>query len=199
MPIPSAHRSSRLPRLRADASGATAVEFALVAGPFFALLGAIIQVGLVIWAQQNLDFVFQRAIRGVLTGAFQQSNAQGQPAATLLSALRDTMCGTGTGLTPVVFKCSSVKIDLTSTTSFAKGAPTYPIDAATRDWSAGFGTNYACAAPGTIVVATAAVKLPVLFWLLDGDLANFADGSKLLMATSVFRTEPYATAGNSPC
>lgn len=182
-----------------DACGTTAIEFALVSLPFFALLGAIIQIAFMIWAQQNLDFVFQKAIRSVFTGTFQQKYPQNLPAATLLANLQTTMCGSNQSPMAVVFNCSAVKIDLTLGANFATSTPAYPINPTTKDWNSGFGTNYTCAAPGTIVVATAAVKFPVFFGLLNAGLANFVDGSKLLMATAVFRTEPYATAGASPC
>jgi Flp pilus assembly protein TadG len=193
------HHHTTFERMLSDARGATAIEFALVALPFFALLGAIIQVAFMIWAQQNLDFVFQKAIRTVFTGTFQQKYSQSLPTATLLADLQATMCGSSSAPMAVVFNCSAVKIDLTLGTNFTSSTPVYPVNATTKDWNSGFGTNYTCAAPGTIVVATAAVKFPVFFGLLNAGLANFADGSKLLMATSVFRTEPYATAGTSPC
>ena len=193
-------RNSSLPsRLLRDARGATAVEFGLVALPFLALLGAIIQVAFMIWAQQNLDFVFQRTIRTVFTGTFQQQYPQSLPAATLLSDLQSAMCGSGSSPNVFVFNCAGVKLDLTIASSFANSTPAYPVNASTGNWNSTFGTNYTCAAPGSIVIATAAVKFPVFFGLLNAGLSNFADGSKLLMATAVFRTEPYASSGTSPC
>lgn len=200
MPSPAVpRRPSSLPRLIGDARGATAVEFGLVAVPFIALLGAILQVAFTTWAQQNLEFVFQRATRSVFTGKFQMNNDQTATDAKLLTALQNSMCGTGTSSTPVVFNCAAVKLDISIGTNFATSAPVYPVNAATKDWNANFGTNYTCAAPGSIVIATAAVKSPIFLSLLAPGFANFADGSRLLMATAVFRTEPYALAGKSPC
>lgn len=186
-------------RLLADRSGSTAVEFGLVAMPFLALLAGIIQVAFMIWAQQNFDFVFQRTARTLFTGQFQQNNNESASAATLLAALKTSMCGSGTSATPVIFNCSAVKLDVTLGTNFASSTPVYPVDPSTRDWSAGFGTHYACAAPGSILIATAAVKFPIYFGLMNTIFANFADGSKLLESTAVFRTEPYTSTTNSPC
>ena len=188
-----------LPRLIGDASGATAVEFGLVALPFLSLLAAIIQVAFMIWAQQNFDFVFQKTIRSLFTGQFQSNNDQTATAAVLLSALKTNMCGSGSTATPVVFNCSGVKIDLSLGTNFASSTPASPINPSTRDWSSTFGTHYTCAAPGSIVIATAAVKFPLFFGGLNSVFGNFADGSKLLQSTSVFRTEPYASSSTSPC
>ena len=192
-------RRSLLPRLLGDASGATAIEFGLVALPFLALLAAIIQVALVIWAQQNLDFVFQKTARTLFTGQFQESHDQTAAAAALLSALESSMCGSGATATPAIFSCSNVKIDISLGTNFASSTPTAPIDPSTRDWAANFGTHYACVAPGSILIATAAVKFPLFFGGLNAVFANFADGSKLLESTAVFRTEPYTSASSSPC
>ncbi len=200
-PVPA--RASRIARLLGDTRGVSAVEFGLVCLPFLALLGGIIQIAFIMWAGQNFDFAFQKAVRTLFTGQFQQGNSQSATAATLLSALRTNMCGTGTTASPVLFDCSAVKIDITlgagQGSTFAGSAAPYPIDPATRDWAANFGTHYACAAPGAIVIATAAVKFPVVFKLLAAGLSNFSDGSKLLESTAVFKTEPYAASSSSPC
>lgn len=180
-----------------DTRGATAVEFGLVCVPFLALLGAILQVAFSIWATQNFDFVFQKTARSLFTGQFQQNNSQSASAATLLAALKTSMCGTGTSVT--VFDCSGVKLDIALGTNFASATPATPVDPTTRDWSSGFGTRYACAGPGTIVVATAAAKFPVFFGALNLGFSSFADGSQLLMSTAVFRTEPYSAGSASPC
>ncbi len=198
-PVPP--HASALPSLLEDASGATAVEFALVAVPFFALLGAIIQIAFMTWAQENLDFTFQKAARAVFTGQFQQANAgTGGTAATLLTAIRNSMCGpTSKNGVTTVYSCSGLKVDLKLGTNFAATTFSPPVDPSTRTWSTGFGTNYACASPGTIVIATAAVEFPLFFRLWNGGLSSFSDGGVLLQSTAVFRTEPYTTAGNSPC
>lgn len=192
-----------LGRALGDTRGATAIEFGLVCLPFLALLGATIQVAFVIWAAQNFDFAFQKAARSLFTGQFQQNNSQSGTSAALLAALQANMCGSGASATPVLFNCSAVRIDISvgasSGSSFNGSAAPAPIEPTTRDWATGFGTHYACAAPGQIVIATAAVKFPIIFGLLNAGLSNFADGSKLLESTAVFRTEPYAAASRSPC
>jgi pilus assembly protein Flp/PilA len=178
--------------------GATAVEFALVCAPFLALLGATIQTAFSIWATQNFEYQFQKTARTLFTGQFQQANSQSADSATLLAAFKSAMCGSGSATTMTVFDCSNIKIDISLGTNFASSTPIRPVDPTTRDWSSGFGSHYACAGPSTIVVATAAVKFPVFFGALNRAFSSFADGSQLLMSTSVFRTEPY-TAGSSPC
>ena len=185
---------SSAPGLLHDQRGAVAVEFALVALPFFALLATIIQVAFTIWAQQNLEFVLERTVRSMFTGQFQTANDQSKDAATLLAALQASLCGSNNAPTSVLFNCSAVKLDVRLGTSFGGIVPSPPVDPATKNWSTGFGTHYTCAPPSAIVIATAAVKFPVFFNALTGSFMDFGDGSSLLQSTAVFRTEPYGTS-----
>ncbi|MBI3677964.1 MAG: pilus assembly protein [Proteobacteria bacterium] len=57
-----------------DSSGATAVEFALTAPAFFALVAGIIEVGIVLWSQLSLQ--------------------QGVEAAARCASVNKTLCGT---------------------------------------------------------------------------------------------------------
>ena len=54
--------------------GATAVEFALVALPFLAILFAIIELALNFWVTQVLENAVSDASRRIYTGQFQQEN-----------------------------------------------------------------------------------------------------------------------------
>ena len=183
-------RTASIRFLRRD-SGATAVEFGLVATPFLALLGAIMQTAYMMWAQQNLDFALQGAARSLLTGQFQVAHSGSTDQASLLSALKASMCGSGMS---TAFSCANLKLDVTVASSFATTAPPQAVDPGTKTWSTVFGTHYSCAPPGAIVIATAATKFPMYFSLLNTGLSRFSDGSALLEATTVFRTEPYGTS-----
>ncbi len=185
-------------KLRGDSTGAAAVEFALVSVPFLALLGALIQTAFSIWASQNFDYEFQKTARTLFTGQFQQQNNQSVNAAVILAAFKNNMCGSGSSSVVTMFNCNNVRVDISLGTNFAASVAAQPVDPNTRDWSSGFGSHYSCAKPGTIVVATAAVKFPVFFGSLNSAFSSFADGSQLLESTAVFRTEPYS-AGASPC
>lgn len=190
-------------RFLRDAGGAAAVEFALVALPFLALVGAVFQIAFQIWATQNFDRALQNAVRTIFTGQFQAVNAGQTDAATLLGSLKTTMCGTGAGTIPTVFNCQNVKIDVATASTLGGASAATPINAATGTWNTSFGTNYACAKPGTIVIVTAAVQFPTLFNLMGLGTRQFTTGagagSSLLTSTAVFRTEPYQITGASPC
>jgi Flp pilus assembly protein TadG len=182
-----------------ETSGAAALEFALVALPFLALAGAILQIALQIWAAQNFDHAVQSAVRTLFTGQFQVANSGQTDAAKLLGALKTTLCGTSTAPVSTVFNCQNVKLDVAVSSSFAASQPASAVNAATGTWNADFGTKYACAKPGAIVTVTAAVPFPTFFSMLGLNMKTFADGSHLLMSTAVFRTEPYQAASASAC
>ena len=61
-------------RFRGNQRGSAAVEFALVAPLFFALLFAIIETGLVFFASQSLETALQDSARAIMTGQAQISN-----------------------------------------------------------------------------------------------------------------------------
>lgn len=58
----------KLKRLHRSDSGATAVEFALVAGPFFYVLGCICETGLMLFTEYVIQNSVQEAARMVRTG-----------------------------------------------------------------------------------------------------------------------------------
>ncbi|WP_342636489.1 TadE/TadG family type IV pilus assembly protein [Methylobacterium nonmethylotrophicum] len=187
----------------ADCRGTAAVEFALVAMPFLGLVGAIVQIAFQIWAAQNFDRALQNTVRTIFTGQFQIANAGQSDAATLLGLLKTTMCGPATAAIPAVFNCQGVKLDVKTVSSFAGGTAPNPVNTSAGTWTASFGTNYACAKPGTIVMVTAAVPFPTFFNLLGLDTRRFTSGAEsgsgLLTSTAVFRTEPYQMTGAAGC
>lgn len=184
---------------RADRRGAAAVEFALVALPFLSILGAIVETAFTIWASQNLDFALQRAVRPIMTGAFQTANAGQADPVTILGRLKATMCGSGSGTVVTLFDCQNLKLDVYVSTSFAAGASPSVFNAQSQSWNSNAGTQYTCPQAGAIVIVSAAVKFPVFFSFLKLGSQTFADGSRLMQSIAVFRTEPFQVASTTAC
>jgi Flp pilus assembly protein TadG len=182
-----------------DTDGASAVEFALVSVPFILAVGAIFQICLINWASQNLDESLQKAARTIYTGNFQTSNKSERSSDALIQSLKDSICGATAPNSGRVFGCADLKIDVSTSTSFASSKSAMAFDEQTGTWSKDFGTRYSCAKPGDIVVITAALKYPVAFRFLNIGFSSFEDGSRLIMSTVVTRTEPYDTSSGSPC
>jgi hypothetical protein len=186
-------------RVRQDISGASAVEFALVSGPFIAIIGALFQFCLIVWANQNLDEALQRSARTLYTGGFQSSNKSQKDTQALLTMLRNSICGGVSQVGATVFGCSGLKLDIAVVSNFSAGKVPKIIDDQTGTWSKDFGGGYACAKPGDIVVVTAAVKYSLAFRYLNFGFDSFGDGSSLIVSTVVMRTEPYDTSSGSAC
>ncbi|MCJ2033187.1 TadE/TadG family type IV pilus assembly protein [Methylobacterium sp. J-068] len=185
-------------QVRRDISGASAVEFALMSGPFISIIGAFFQFCLIVWANQNLDEALQRSARTLYTGGFQSSNKSLKDTQALLTLMRNSICGSSqVGAT--VFGCSGLKLDIAVVSNFSAGNVPKIIDDQTGTWSKDFGGGYACAKPGDIVVLTAAVKYALAFRYLNFGFDSFGDGSSLIVSTVVMRTEPYDTSSGSAC
>src|ERR1700758_2560919 len=102
-------------RLAASESGATAVEFALVAAPFLALLVALLQTAMVFFAARMLDEITEEASRYVMTGQAQTANMSA-------SQFRTHVCTGDAVLTKLVsalFTCNNFLINAQSYTNFA--------------------------------------------------------------------------------
>lgn len=175
--------------------GATAVEFALVALPFFALVFAIIETALAFWAGQILDTALANATRSVYTGSFQGKNPSASGNAQILANLRNAMCypngDTTANANVTIFDCGAVKIEVLAADQFSAITANDPIDAGTGDWAKDFGTRYTTPQPGQAVIVQAAVKFPVFATLLNPSQSSFKDGTRVLRATVAFRAEPY--------
>jgi len=89
-------------------SGATAVEFALLGVPFFALLYAMIEVSILYFATANLDSVVSEAGRLIRTG-------QAQSSGMTEAQFKDYICGELT----LISNCQeNLRIDVRNFTSF---------------------------------------------------------------------------------
>lgn len=196
-PIPLAGLLRRFVR---DDQGAYAVEFGLISGVFIATVVALLQFMLVFLARDSLDAALQAASRTVLTGSFQQANAGSKDQATILANLKALMCGGSTAPSAVIFNCADLKVDVNVASSFASSSSSSSaVDSNTGNWSPSFGTNYSCPSPSSIAVIRAAVRYPVLARALAFGLSDFADGSILLQAATVFRVEQYQSGSSSAC
>lgn len=167
-----------LSRFRRNQDGATAVEFALVATPFFALLFAIIETAVVFFVSQAMDTAVETAGRLIRTGQAQQD---GTSAAAFKTAICNQMGG--------ILDCTSgLKVDVRKYTNFGSIDLGTPVDGSgnlkvTENYQTGHG--------GDIVVVRAYYEWPVLVNLLGNGLGNLPDGKHLMVATAAFRNEPF--------
>lgn len=168
----------------ADHRGAAAVEFALVAVPFLALLCVVVESAMMTFAQQTLDTAMGRATRVLRTGAFQDAANGTDPG----ERLRRTMCAGGV----VFFRCDDLKLDLTRSASFSNTQVATPYDSQKKTWAVGFGTTFQCPQGDDVVALRAAVPVLRLFSFMDFTRQSMGGNLQLLVATAIFRAEPYS-------
>jgi Flp pilus assembly protein TadG len=165
--------------------GATAVEFALVAAPFLALLVAILQSALVFFASRVLDEVTEEASRYIMTGQAQQGGVS-------QSGFKTYVCtGSNTSaLVSALFTCSNIMINVQNYSDFASASTTSP----TLTFNNGNVSNtwsYNTGNPGDIIVVQVMYQWPVVLGPLSMNLSNLSNGNRLLVSTAVFKSEPY--------
>jgi Flp pilus assembly protein TadG len=178
-----------LMRFRRNQDGATAVEFALVAAPFFALMFAIIETALLFFADQTFDTAVSSAARLIRTGQAQEAgmSASDFKAAICNPDLAQDRSGLG-----ALFDCSKIKIDVKTYSNFSDISLTPPIDPTTKELNVT--ENYQPGVGGNIVVVRAYYEWPTFVPGLGNNLADMPDGTHLLVATAAFRNEPFPTS-----
>jgi Flp pilus assembly protein TadG len=166
-------------RFQTDQSGATAVEFGIVAVPFFALLFAILETALAFFAAQTLETAVTNASRLVRTG---QAQDQGLTAQTF----KDKVCQQ----LDFLFSCqANLYIEVKTYPSFGSIDLSVPVDANGNLKTNGY--TYTPGHGGDIVVVRAYYEWPVFVNKLGNNMSSMPNGSHLLAATAAFRNEPF--------
>lgn len=171
--------TSRLRALVRDESGVTAVEFGLLAIPFFAIILAILQTAIMFLATQVLDSAVEDASRKVRTG---------EGKAYTLSDFRTYMCG----FTFNLIDCNQIKIKSEVIAGFDTISYAVPqtCNATTCTWT----TSWEGYDPGvrrSVVQVSAYYRYPLMVTLPYFNLKNQPDNYRLISAIRVFRNEPY--------
>jgi Flp pilus assembly protein TadG len=159
-----------------DQQGVAAVEFALIAFPFFAILFAIIEICLVFFAGQLLEKAVQDTTRVILTG-------QAQQASMTEAQFKQKVCDQVT----MLLDCSKLYVDV-------KNYPTFGAVTSSNPISNGNLVNnftFQPGGPGDIVIARVMYPWQLFVPTMGLNLSNMNNNVRLLMATTVFRTEPY--------
>jgi Flp pilus assembly protein TadG len=163
-----------------DTKGANAVEFALVAAPFIALLVGIIQIFLVFFGQQLLQQVVQQSARQIMTGQVQTAGmTKAQFASVVCAQVR------------IIFTCGNLMISVQSSSDWSTlsaAAPTLTFNSSgnvTNTWP------YNPGGPTDKVILEVIYQWPVFMGPLGFTLANLSNGNRQITATAAFQNEPY--------
>jgi Flp pilus assembly protein TadG len=193
MPAAAIQKLVRSPALAAASrdfircrKGATAVEFALVATPFIALLVAIVQTILVFFAQRILDEVTEEASRYIMTGQAQTGGVTQSGFANYLCTSANT-----SSLVGALFTCSNIMINVQNYAAFAAANTSTPTLTFNPNGTVSNNWSYNAGNAGDVVVVQVMYQWPVVLGPLNFKLGNLSNGNRLLISTAVFKNEPY--------
>lgn len=180
-------------RFKNDENGATAIEFAFVALPFFALLFGILELAVIFFINSALVHATSEAGRIIRVGNFQNCGAADE--------FRELVCENMNNMN----NCSrNLRIDVLSGDSFKEITfdDIDPIKPLEQDVNGNRvipqvdnGTFIQTVAGDTIVVRSALhyrLALPPLLTRLDSPRGS---GGRTMIATTAFRNEPFPIQG----
>ncbi len=157
--------------------GATSIEFALVAFPFFGLMFAIVEIGLTMFASMTLETATQMSARLIRTGIAQSQTMNS-------TAYKQTICDR----VGILFDCGKIKIDIRTISTFDSTVPP-ALDADGKMNDQNF--LYLPGKGGDIVLVRTFYEWPSLGKLVYFSLQNTGNGTFLMSASAAFKNEPF--------
>jgi Flp pilus assembly protein TadG len=177
-PIGHIRRFAR--RFRLARRGAAAVEFAMLALPFFGLICGIIEIGMIYVVATTLEDATNSAARQIRTGQLQSS---GSNTAVGFVGL---ICGQ---LSWLGSNCSAnLNVDVRTFSSFSSVTAPQPVQNGKFQASA---LTYSTGGPGDIVVVRAYYQWALYTPLMNQALDTLSGGKTLITSAATFRNEPY--------
>jgi len=169
-----------LARFRRARDGAAALEFALIAPPFFLLIFALVEVTMMGFAQTSLDFAVSETSRRIRIGEVQTDGLTA-------TALRSDMCETMNWILNTSCE-GNLYLDVERYESYTDITNSNPISGgAFNDSNFGFQPG----APSDLIMVRAYYRWGVITPWFENFLANVSDGSRILTSSIMFRNEPF--------
>jgi Flp pilus assembly protein TadG len=163
---------------RKNRDGATAVEFALVAGPFFFFLMALIEIAAVFFAETVIENAVLESARLIRTGQLQSG---GGGAAGFRTEVCDRI--------EVIANCNEMVFEVAVFDDFDSINPTPPI--AEDGTLNGGNMGYDAGRSGDIVLVRVYYSYPLIMPNMFGAASNLPDNRRLIQSSTVFRNEPF--------
>jgi Flp pilus assembly protein TadG len=169
-------------RMRHDEKGVTAVEFALIAAPFFALIIALLETALVHMTTLDLENAVKDASRQIRTG-------QAQEASLSAEQFKDLVCAK-TVLIPSCKANPDLLVDVRSYDNF-ESIEIDPSDLYDEDGNFTGGSDFNMGAGLKVVVIRTYYRMKLLAQIPTIGLANAGPNHRMIDAVTVFRNEPF--------
>jgi len=163
----------RVKQLASQDDGVTVIEFALLAFPFFALLGAILETGLFLLGSQVFDSAVDDAARSIMIGQAESYSPDD---------FRDKICEHTFGL----IDCPAIRLRTRPISSFSSATTTAPVDI-DGNWI--LGQQFDSGNPNDVILVEAYYKGNTFFGF-DYGFSKFGN-SLVISSARVFMNEPY--------
>jgi Flp pilus assembly protein TadG len=171
---------------RAD-EGATAVEFAFVAVPFFILIFTLVGFSLYFLMSNSIDKGMDTTSRQLRTGQAQKSNMT-------VNEFKQAICNSGGAW----ISCNKVQVFVQKFANWTDVTPQQCLNASgavvTNSASGGDQIAQYSGTASEIVLVTTCYKWEFTQNLPFVKLGNMSDGSTMMQTATAFRTEPYSTS-----
>lgn len=178
------NRLSKLFRFKQNEDGATAIEFAMVAAPFFILVFMLIGFAMYFFVMNSLDKGMDQTSRLVRTGQAQKSNMT-------VNGFKQAVCDGAGGW----IKCNKVQVFVQKFADWNSVAPQACLNSSgaqvTNSASGSDPIATYSGASSNIVVVTTCYKWEFAQSIPYVKLGNMSDGSMMMQTATAFRTEPY--------
>lgn len=180
----SAKRGSILQHLRSfrrAQDGHAAVEFAIVAAPFFFMLFAMMELAIIFTISTTLDDGMRLAARRIRTGEIQTAGGANQ------TAFKNEVCANMVWLTT---HCQThLSIDVRTYASFAASTPPNPVQA-NGTFNNG-ALTFTPGGPEEIVLVRGFYRWPLFTPFLSQALGKLSNNEAVVTSAATFRNEPY--------
>lgn len=165
---------------RVARQGATIVEFALIAPAFLAMLIAIFETTLFLFAQSTLQNAAVQAGRLFMTG-------QAQNAGTTQTQFQNEICP----MISALFTCSNLMVNVQAYSDFSGANASAPTLTYNGNGTVSNSWSYTAGTPGQVMVVQLIYQWPIVGGPFGYVLSNLGNGSTEMMGVTAFRVEPY--------
>lgn len=170
---------------KGDENGATAIEFAMVASPFFILIFMLIGFAMFFFVFNSLEKGMDQTSRLVRTGQAQKANMK-------VSDFKQAICDSAGGW----IKCNKVQVFVQKFPDWESVTPQACLNSSGNVVvNTANGSDPISTYSGTqseIVIVTTCYRWEFAQSIPYVKFGNMADGSMMIQTATAFRTEPYA-------
>ena len=156
------------------------MEFALIAPAFLAMLIAILETTLFLFAQATLQNAAVDAGRLFMTG-------QAQNAGTTQTQFQNEICP----MVSALFTCGNLMVNVEAYSDFGSASASAPTLTYNSDGTVSNSWSYSAGTPGQVMVVQLVYQWPIIGGPLGSVLSNLGNGSTEMMGVTAFRVEPY--------